>query len=181
MLLIRNNTLSLCVSTPQSASLTAPLDKGGREGSALNRRSTTLRTTQSLLPPLAKGRTVRGTVRCNPGAATINHGGPPKAVEGWERSKERYRNDRGNLLRLHPSVACGSQKNQCALSRLGFDRSVPRTLRPLGKGSLWLYGIGITTSPTVTLTTSSSGRIFSNTSPFWQTVFPPAGSILPPA
>ena len=83
----------------------APLDKGGREGSALNRRSTTLRTTQSLLPPLAKGRTVRGTVRCNPGAATINHGGPPKAVEGWKRSKEHYRNDRGNLRRLHPSVS----------------------------------------------------------------------------
>ena len=48
----------------------------------------------SLLPPLVKGRTVRGTVRCNPGAATINHGGPPKAVEGWLRCRERYRCDR---------------------------------------------------------------------------------------
>ena len=34
--------------------------------------------TYCLLPPLVKGRTVRGTVRCNPGEATINHGGQAK-------------------------------------------------------------------------------------------------------
>ena len=38
LLLIRNNTPSLCVSTPQSASLTAPLDKGGREVCAAQQR-----------------------------------------------------------------------------------------------------------------------------------------------
>ena len=48
-------------------------------------------------PPLGKGRTVRGTVRCNPGAATMNHGGPPKAVEGWLRCKKHYCDNRAAI------------------------------------------------------------------------------------
>ena len=36
--------------------------------------------------------------------------------------------------RLPPQSRLRCQKNQCALSRLGFDRSVPRTLRPPWQG-----------------------------------------------
>ena len=144
LLLIRSDTPSPNVSTPQSPAAARrikvrcraldltevspghfdPLDKGGREGSALNRRSTTLRTTQSLLPPLVKGRTVRGTVRCNPGAATINHGGPPKAVEGWLRCRQQYRCDRSvTTAGLSPSTIPLPPARACALRAVLFLQS----------------------------------------------------------
>ena len=102
----------------------SPPCQGGPRGSALNRRSTTLRTTQSLLPPLTKGRTVRGTVRCNPGAATINHGGPPKAVEGWLRCRQQYRCDRSvTTAGLSPSTIPLPPARACALRAVLFLQS----------------------------------------------------------
>ena len=100
----------------------------------------------NLLPPLAKGRTVRGTVRYNPGAATINHGGPPKAVEGWLRCRERYRYDKRQdvllLIRNNtPSLYVSTPQSASLTAPLGkggrevVRRSSDSTTLPRGRAS----------------------------------------------
>ena len=54
-------------------------------------------------------------------------------TEGWERSKEHYRNDRGNLLRLHPPVSFADRKINVRYRALDLTEVSPGHFDPLAK------------------------------------------------
>ncbi len=56
-------------------------------------------------------------------------------TEGWERSKEHYRNDKGNLLRLHPPVSFADRKINVRYRALDLTEVSPGHFPPLARGA----------------------------------------------